>query len=408
MDFIKEFGDKVSIMDVEDGLQIVNYNHCDNNSSKELKSVRGVVQEVESGKVLFESFPYTEEYEFSRKDDWIGKIGSTVEDDWDVFYSLEGTLLRVFWHGSKWFVSTNKKLNAFKSRWSSRKSFGDMFKEAITAQTKDENIAPFLDTLEKDHVYFFLVRYNQENRVVCQVEKEPTKQLVYIGRSLMDANTLTLDKTWPHPTIPMTTPEQITGFTLDKLDERMKALDLHKYQGFLFFHKTKNIQIKLIPDEYKRLYQIRGNNPNIRFRYLEIRQDEKLRKEFLNMYPLSQDLFLEYENILYQIAKLVRIYYIQRYIKNKYVTLPKEEYILMKKCHEWYLSNREENRINVSKVMEILNQEDVLSLYKMIRRYQMNQNQSNEETEYHHPQRPMMMEPFRHMTPPPMFPDICT
>jgi hypothetical protein len=73
------------------------------------------------------------------------------------------------------------------------------------------------------------------------------------------------------------------------------------------------------------------------------------------------------------LAKLIRYYYIQRYIKNKYVTLPKEEYILMKKCHDWYLLDRAENKINVSKVLEILNHEETLALYKMIRRFQINQ-----------------------------------
>jgi hypothetical protein len=105
-----------------------------------------------------------------------------------------------------------------------------------------------------------------------------------------------------------------------------------------------------------------------------VRKDPAMRTEIFNMYPTYQDNFLEYENIIYQIAKLVRYYYVQRYIKNKYVTLPKEEYILMKRCHEWYLQNREENRINVAKVMEILDTEQPVSLYKMIRRYQINQS----------------------------------
>jgi len=93
----------------------------------------------------------------------------------------------------------------------------------------------------------------------------------------------------------------------------------------------------------------------------------------MKLYPLYQDMFLEYEHVLYEIAKMVRYYYIQRYIKNKYVTLPKEEYILMKKCHDWYLTNREENKINVTKVLDILNEEEVMSQYKMIRRFQVNQ-----------------------------------
>lgn len=402
MDYIKEFGDKVSIMDVEDGLQIVNYNHCDNESEEDLKRVRGMVQEVSSGKVLFESFPYTDEFDKTQKDKFMEKLGNW--EDWEVFYSMEGSLIRVFWYGSKWYISTNKKLNAYKSRWSSRKSFGDMFQEGVGHLTKKEDLDSFLEILDKEYVYFFLVRYNQENRVVCQVEKDPNKQILFIGRNRV-GDSYQLEKEWTHSEVPMESPETISDLKPDQLEQSLEELDLQKYQGYIFFHKTKNFQVKIVPSEYKRLYQIRGNNPNIRFRYLEIRLNPQLRKEFLEMYPLSQDLFLEYENILYQIAKLIRIYYIHRYIKNKYVTLPKEEYILMKKCHEWYLSNREENRINVTKVLEILNQEDVLSMYKMIRRYQLHQNQTQEEQEYPHSR---MVDPGlrARMTPPLGFTEV--
>lgn len=376
MDYIKEFGEKVAIMDQEDGLQVLNYNQCANDSDDALKRVRGIVQEVSSGKVLFETFPYTEEYDISKKDTWVSRVGSL--EDWNVYYSLEGTLLRVFWANERWYISTNKKLNAFKSRWSSRKSFGDMFRDGLMAIENDENVLEkFLNQLDKGYVYFFLTRYNQENRVVCQVDKDTSKQVMFIGRTRPEK--MELERQWPHPFF-MKTPELLELSDVNDFEDL--PLDIHNHQGVILFHKTQNTQVKLIHPEYMRLYHIRGNNPNIRFRYLELRQDPILKKDFLKMYPLSQDLFLEYENILYQIAKLVRFYYIQRYIKNKYVTLPKEEYILMKKCHEWYLSNRDENRINVSKVMELLNQEDILSIYKMIRRYQMSQNQGQEEVEY--------------------------
>ena len=56
-----------------------------------------------------------------------------------------------------------------------------------------------------------------------------------------------------------------------------------------------------------------------------------------------------------------------------------EEYILMKKCHDWYLLNRVENKINVAKVLEILNHEETLALYKMIRRFQINQYNQDQQ-----------------------------
>lgn len=293
--------------------------------------------------------------------------------EWDIFYALEGTLIRVFWYKDRWHISTNKKLNAFKSRWSSRKSFGEMFQETLMAISGDPNcLETMLQALDPERVYLFLVRFNQENRLVCQPDRDPKEQVVFIGA--WNDKTKSMDREWRHsPPLPMAIRAPVERRA--ELIPFVEALDIHKYQGIILFHKTQNIQWKIYPSEYHRLLRVRGNNPNIRFRYLEIRNDPEMRRQLFELCPYYQDMFLEYENILFQIAKLIRYYYIQRYIRNKYVTLPKEEYILMKKCHDWYLSNREENKINIAKVMEILNREETLALYKMIRRFQINQHQ---------------------------------
>lgn len=368
---------QVSVVDQEEGLRIVNYTECSNNSPDELKKLRGVVQDVETGKELFETFPYTDEYE-CRDASLLDRLEEEdVTKDWDVFYSVEGSLIRVFWHMDRWHISTNKKLNAFKSRWSCRKSFGDMFRDGLVSMTGNENVLEtILEKLDKSLVYLFLVRYNHENRIVCQAEKDQKDAVLFVG-SWNDAEKR-LDRSWKLENVVLPVSTRLDELTRSGLAEVVDGIDYKKYQGLILFHKHSNKQIKIYSSRYHELYKVRGNNPNIRFRYLEIRNDPVLKQKFFELYPLYTDVFLEYENILYQVAKLVRFYYIQRYIKNKYVTLPKEEYILMKKCHDWYLSNRVENKINVTKVLEILQNEDTLSLYKMVRRYQINQYNMNE------------------------------
>jgi hypothetical protein len=370
---IVSVGVEVNIMDQEENLKILNYVECHNASSEELKKMRGVVQDVDTGMTLFETFPYTDEYDAEEdREKIVEMLGDNFLDEWDAFYAVEGALLRVFWHQTRWYVTTNKKLNAFKSRWSSRKSFGEMFADGLVAlspQNAENVLEKMLDSMDKEYVYFFLVGYNHENRIVCQVGSP----VIFIGRWNQDK---VLDREWKHtPALPGSV--AVVSKTTEELIKEAAAVDIKVYQGVILFHKTENRQIKIHSPDYRKFSQIRGNNPNIRFRYLEVRNDPEKKKVLTDLYPIYQDMFLEYENILYQIAKLVRYYYIQRYIKNKYVTLPKEEYILMKKCHDWYLSDREENKINVTKVFDILTKEDTLALYKMIRRYQMNQYSSS-------------------------------
>lgn len=379
MDLLCVLGEKVGVMDQDEGLKVLNYHTCDRDSPEDLKKVRGWIQETDTGKILFETFPYTEEYHGDEEIPFFTTQGQDLLEEWDVFFSMEGCLLRVFWYKDRWHISTNKKLNAFKSRWASRKSFGDIFRDGLV-QTNggNENILEvLLDQMDKSKIHLFLVRYNHENRVVCSAPKD--FDFVYFIGS-WDDEKKTLDREWKHPIdvgIPVAVKEIPTT-----IYDLANNVNIQEYQGLIFFHKKKNLQVKLYSKEYERLYKIRDNNPNIRFRYLEIRQDPEIKQEFIRLYPLYEDLFLEYENILYQLAKLIRYYYIQRYIKNKYVTLPKEEYILMKKCHDWYLLNRAENKINVAKVLEILNREEVLALYKMIRRYQINQYNQEQHSKY--------------------------
>lgn len=397
MDLLNELGDKVGVVDEEDGLKIVNYNECSRESPDDLKKVRGWVQEVETGKILFETFPYTEEYNSSESIPFF-KNDVNVVEDWDVFYSMEGCLLRVFWYNERWHISTNKKLDAFKSRWASRKSFGDIFRDGLVHTNNNENVLEILlDQMDKTSIHLFLVRYNHENRVVCSAPKD-FECVYFIGS--WDNKTKTLDREWKYP-IKVNTPKPIT-VVRTSVNDLADSVDIREYQGIILFHKTKNIQVKIYSNQYDRLYKLRGNNPNIRFRYLEVRKDPVVKHEFISLYPLYEDLFLEFENVMYQLAKLIRYYYIQRYIKNKYVTLPKEEYILMKKCHDWYLLNRAENKINVAKVLEILNNEDTLALYKMIRRFQINQynqDQFKHENGNEIIQYPLVRNDSRHMRP---------
>ena len=42
-----------------------------------------------------------------------------------VYESIEGTILRVYWFGDEWRVSTTSRIDAFGSSWASEQSFGD-------------------------------------------------------------------------------------------------------------------------------------------------------------------------------------------------------------------------------------------------------------------------------------------
>lgn len=357
-------------------LSVFNYTFCDNQSNSDVKSTRGVVIDKDN-QVIVKTFGYTDEFLLSDREEIERRLQNL--GDWDVQYSLEGTLIRVFSYDNEWYISTHKKLNAFKSRWSCRETFGEIFRKGIhelfyEEAKMDDVLAEFLEGLDKEKVYLFLLRSNQENRIVCQAHfVKKLEKIIHVG--CFDSEGHFLINRGDHGGWlgRMASPQFIQVDTLDDVLAMVDNVNHFEYQGLIFFHKERPDQFKIVNPRYHELYQLRDNNPNLRFRYLELRNDPDKVRQLYALYPRSADIFDEYENTLYKIARMIYHYYVSRYIKNKYITLPREEYLIMKKCHDWYLSDRQNNRIFTAKIMEFLSQEPPLNLYKMIRQYMSNQ-----------------------------------
>ena len=95
-----------------------------------------------------------------------------------------------------------------------------------------------------------------------------------------------------------------------------------------------------------------GNEPSIKFRYLQLRLHKENTDDLFRLYPKFADTFEEYENVIYKICENIYESYVNRYIHKQYVTLPKEEYTISKECHKWHMEDRVKNRISMRKVQE--------------------------------------------------------
>ena len=371
----------VKCMDTDGILEVWNYIECENSSPEEVKKQRGLIRDTE-GNVIVQSFGYTEEYTHTQVPELEKKLG---ESEWIYHYSVEGTLLRMFYHHEQWYLCTHKKLNAFKSRWSCKQTFGELLEQGLEEiYEKPDAITWLQEKLPTDKVYFFLVRSNQQNRIVCHTQHiQKNESIVFLGfytPSSVDSDSPLCFQFYEKNTLPppldvlnrlespLCVPPQSFS-SVQQLCETVSTMDPFLLQGIIAFRKEGMESVKILNAEYVKYYEVRGNNPNLRFRYLEVRNDpEKLQLLYV-LYPKFTILFEEYESALYDIARVIYQFYVNRYIKNQYVTLPREEYLLLKKCHQWYLEDRKNNRIFTQKVLEILAHEPPLHLYKMIKRY---------------------------------------
>jgi len=368
--------DSIKTTDADEKLEMVSYIDCNNQSSDEIKRNRGVVIDKESKNEIFLSFGYTDQFVETEKDEIQNALGNL--EDWNFYYSLEATLIRVAHHEGQWYIMTHKKLDAFKSRWSCRDTFGDLFETMLSKMLeipKSENpLQKLYDELDLNKVYCFLLKSNFENRIVCQYNYKQ-ERIVYLG-CFDKGDVVKLDTNVPDKKIfeLFARPVQVYATDLQDLIKKVNDISYFDYQGIVAAHKVINKQIKIFNSEYYKFFELRGNNPNLRFRYLELRNDPEKLKMLYFLYPKSADIFDQYEDTLHKISRMIYHFYVNRYIKNQFITLPKEEFLIMKKCHDWYLTDRQKNRIFSKRVMEFLMEEPPLNLYKMIRRFNLNQN----------------------------------
>ena len=371
---VESFGNKVLLVDhdKETNLDLFCYIKCLDKDPDLLKQCRGVV--FHDSEIVLRGFPYIPEYN-DTEEELIKKLLVDNRGTYKFFDSHEGALIRVFNFNGKWYVSTHRKLDAFRSKWASKESFGTMFSNALEAEydinenlrTRIENpkseeddsvLTKFLRTLDTDKKYMFLIRNTVQNRIVCTAPRRPT--IYHVGTFVEGELSFNNFVDLPYPR------EHKFSSTKEIIDY-VHNMDAKSLQGIIIF-APNNKQYKILNKEYQDLFNVRGNEPSIKFRYLQIRLDLEKTDNLYCLYPDKAHIFDDYENVIYEIAKHINRAYVDRYIKRLFVTVPKEEYHIMKTCHEWHLKDRKRNRISFQKVMEVINEQVPTFLNHMIRK----------------------------------------
>ena len=154
----------MKVTDENDTLKIWNYTGP---HKEKFYNFRGYITDL-NDELICPSFGHTEEILSSD----IERLQELKPDNYKWFYSSEGTLCRIFCHEDTWYISTHKKLSAFASRWSCKHSFGELFVNSLKNLYPEapENVFEwFCSSLKKNEIYYFLLRCNSQNRIICNV-----------------------------------------------------------------------------------------------------------------------------------------------------------------------------------------------------------------------------------------------
>jgi len=346
------------------------------NANRDLiNECRGVVFDGE--KVVMKAFSYTEEQ--GPDIDMVGKWfdGNDGFENCRFYESHEGALIRMFYFKDKWFLTTHRKLNAFKSKWGSDESYGASFKNALRCQIDrhdelGERISHFYTNggnyfdafkciLDKNKQYMFLVRNTHANRLVCNGSVEPT--MYHVGT--FEEGKLDLDHS-----IGVNKPTELKFATTEEMMDHVNNVNPAETPGVIIF-SNNNKQLKVSNRIYLDLLELRGNQPSIKFRYLQVRMNESSRGMLQCLYPEHVSVFDEYEEYLGRAVRNIHNSYMDRFIHKKHVHVSQAEFAVIRVAHNWFMEGRtndEPRRVTYGVIGDILNEQQATTLNQIIKK----------------------------------------
>lgn len=366
----------INDVDIDNNMILLHFENCTNNSSQEIKDKRGIITTL-NGEIICKTFPFIEEYVLKDKIENNQLDFKTMR----FFDSHEGTIVRLYNHNNRWFLSTHKRLDAFKSRWGSNQSFGEMFikclqfifNEKDEKEKKDDReiFDEYCFKLNPDHVYCYLVRNNLANRIVCDSPQNPTMYCLGVfdktGKLIQSINDNSSQ---------IKMPTEYYFKDMNELVNFINNVNYKKTQGVLIYRSDGTL-FKILNNKYHEFYNIRDNQPSLKYRYLQLRKNTELVSILIKLYPYKEARFEYYENNLRLLAQKIFEAYRDRFIYKKFITLKKPQYSIIMTAHNLYKTTG--NKITNQVIYNIIDNLDASKLTTLLRSFEEEKKEENEE-----------------------------
>lgn len=263
---------------------------------------------------------------------------------------IDGTMINVFWSeaANQWIVNTKGNIGAnshffvfptiFSEKSQHTKSFYDMFTEALLDFD--------LNSLEKSYSYSFVLQHPM-NRIVSPV-KTPT--LFIVGIYHLNGNIVTPIDVYSYGGFEGThfkkilTPIRHEAKSYAELEARFAGKNPlnptpYNVMGFVVHHPVSGQRTKMRNPTYEYVKALRGNNPRLDYRYLELRSSGRVR-EYLNYFPEHSFAFNEYRKKIHVFTKHLYNNYVNCYIlkKNKLSYFSTQYKTNMYNLHQLYFN----------------------------------------------------------------------
>lgn len=358
----------IVIEDQTSTLTLSHYQNATDELPSDVKRTRGRIVN-DKDEVVCSSFGYTPEYTVGVDSEKYTPLLKNLSEC-TVYRSEEGSLLRLFMNESRWHGSTHKRIDAFTSRWSSSKTFGEWFmvalehfflngagKDTLEFENHDELYDRFCATLDPDLVYTFLLRTNEETKMVCTTPIHPT---VYFCGAFKN------EKHVSNVTLSIPYPLRVSFQSVEEMETYVLSLNPFEYQGVIIM-LPDDTTIKITHPVNMKTKLVRGSEPDIRCAYLRIRKNKDDTELFKTIFPKFNIKLIEEQ--LYYMIKYLHSMYVRRYIKKLYTVVNPVLFNIMRTAHTWHVLDRVNNIVTFEKMMDIMDEEPSYKLFRMLQEF---------------------------------------
>lgn len=296
------------------------------------RSCNGAIFEKETNRIVCNSYDKFLKLDTELNPHFKSDFGNLVLEN-----SVEGTLIRVFYYGGEFRVATKKCIDANKSRWGSRRSFGELFKEAVQ-NTHFRNFQ-----FENNKVYFFNLRH-PDNGVVFKNNK--------IGLDLLEVfriedNRIYLDSS-----------EFKCDYKVNNIDTYVEMMEYMnsrtienmRFQGLIVYHKNapyikQRIQFPL----YTKSRQVFGNESSLFVKFLGMRENKEKMAEYIKYFPGSKVELINYETEFLAFIDNIHKLYLDVKVFKKEVSIKRNFRRIIYNIHGLYLKDK--NPVSISMIV---------------------------------------------------------
>ena len=216
---------------------------------------------------------------------------------------------------SQWHLSTVKKINASDSKFTSTRSFADLFHEVSTIDTS---------SLNKERCYNFILQHVENVNAFQLLENK-----LYLLSATDKQGNITNETLDGIPNV-----EKVSFDSFEMCVEAAKALPYDQV-GYIVIDNDSQDRTIVFSDEYLEAQKIRGSGSDLLYRCLTtyLKGDPS---KFVQYHPRAQKSIERIENSIDDLVKRVYYAYRSRFIFKEKFTVDKTIHMILKHLHTDY------------------------------------------------------------------------